>query len=143
MARSHLLRNTGILFIFFSISVNIPYWLLRRNFEYDDILRQPTEYVLTRFQAGGVSLILTWFTFALLALLFIPVSMLLQKSLSRPDTPYLAIATLMGVFSGVLQGSGLMRWVFVVPVLARLYVDPTVTDTTRAAVTVVYQAVHQ
>lgn len=36
-----------------------------------------------------------------------------------------------------------MRWVFVIPVLARLYVDPTSSDVTRAAVTVVYQAVHQ
>lgn len=143
MNRLHLLRTTGIVFILFAVLINIPYWLLTQTFEYDDILRQPTEYVLTRFHASGASLILTWFAFALLALLFIPASALLQKSLSRPDTLYLGTATLMGVLSGVLQAIGLMRWVFVVPVLARLYVDPTATDATRAAVAVAYQAVHQ
>jgi hypothetical protein len=110
--RSHLLKITGIGFIFFAISANIPYWLLAQNFEYDDILRQPTEYVLTRFQAGGSGLILTWFAFSLCALLFVPMAALLQFTLSRRDTPYLSVATLMGMVSGVLQAIGLMRWVF-------------------------------
>jgi hypothetical protein len=143
MNRIQLFRFTGILFVIFAVSINIPYWLLTKNFEYDDILRQPPEYVLTRFHAGGTGLILTWFAFAILALLFIPASTLLQKLLSREDTPYLATATLMGVISGVLQAVGLMRWVFVIPVLAKIYVNPTATDSTRAAVLVVFQAVHQ
>jgi Domain of unknown function (DUF4386) len=143
MNRIQLFRFTGILFVIFAASINIPYWLLTKNFEYDDILRQPPEYVLTRFHAGGTGLILTWFAFAILALLFIPASTLLQKLLSREDTPYLATATLMGVISGVLQAVGLMRWVFVIPVLAKIYVNPTATDSTRAAVLVVFQAVHQ
>lgn len=141
--RSPLLKITGLGFILFAISANVPYWLLAQNFEYDDILRQPTEYVLTRFQAGGSGLILTWFAFALCALLFLPVVALLQRVLFRRNTPYLAVATLMGMMSGVLQAIGLMRWVFVVPVLARLYVDPNASEASRAAVEVVYQAVHQ
>lgn len=36
-----------------------------------------------------------------------------------------------------------MRWVFVIPVLANLYTDPQASATTREAVSVVYQAVHQ
>ena len=143
MKSLHLPRITGIVFILFAVAVNVPYWRLEQTFEYDEILRQSTDYVLTRFHAGGASLILTWFVFALLALLFIPVSVLLQKSLSRPDTPYLEATTLIGIFSGVLQAIGRIRWVFVVPVLACAYVDPAATDATRAAVTIVYQAIHQ
>lgn len=143
MNRKQLIKTTGILFIAFSGLINIPYWLLTQNFEYDDILRQSPDAVLTKFHAGGSGLILTWFAFAMLALLFIPASAFLQKALSREDTPYLPAATLMGIASAVLQAIGLMRWVFVIPVLARLYVDPATDDATRAAVTVVYQAVHQ
>ena len=143
MNRLQLVRTTGVLFILFSVLLNVPYWLLTQNFEYDDILRKPTNYVLTQFHAGGTGLILTWFFFALGALLFVPASALLQKVLGREDTPYLAAATLMGVMSAVLQSVGLMRWVFVIPILAKLYVDPAASEPTRAAVFVVYQAVHQ
>ncbi|RCJ32493.1 hypothetical protein A6770_18980 [Nostoc minutum NIES-26] len=141
--RVQLLRITGAVLTFLSISINIPYILLIQNFEYDDILRAPTNYILTKFHEGGSELIFTWFLFALLALLFIPASTFLQKVLTREDTVYLSAATLMGVLSGLLQSIGLMRWVFVVPVLADLYVQPTTDRATRSAVAVVFQAVHQ
>ncbi|WP_230966026.1 DUF4386 domain-containing protein [Nostoc sp. NZL] len=128
MNRLQVARTTGVLFIVFSLLLNIPYYLLIQNFEYDDILRKPTDYVLTQFHAGGAGLILTWFSFALVVLLFIPTSVLFQKVLGREDTPYLSAATLMGVLSGLVQSVGLMRWVFVLPVLANLYVDPSAID---------------
>jgi preprotein translocase subunit SecG len=143
MNRLQLVRTTGILLIFLVVLSNIPYSLLIQTFEYDDILRKPVGYVLTRFHAGGTALILTWFTFGLAALLFIPTSILLHKILNREDAPYLTIATFMGAISGILQAVGLMRWVFVVPVLATIYTDKTASTATREAVSVVYQAVHQ
>lgn len=33
-----------------------PFLVLQRTFEYPDILRKPTDYVLDRFQKGGPSL---------------------------------------------------------------------------------------
>ncbi|MCC5640075.1 DUF4386 domain-containing protein [Nostoc sp. CHAB 5844] len=143
MTRSHLVKITGILFIALVVLLNIPYMLLIQNFEYDDILREPVDYVLQRFQAGGAGLIATWFTFGFAALLFIPASTLLHKIIAQDDMPYLATATLIGALSGILQSVGLMRWVFVVPVLANLYTSSTATTATREAVSVVYQAVHQ
>ncbi len=142
-----LLRTTGILLILLVILSNIPYVLLIQTFGYDDILREPVDVVLTRFQAGGTGLILTWFGFGLAALLLIPTSFLLYSviklSANRSQSPFLLVATLMGALSGILQAIGLMRWVFVVPVLARLYTDPNVSVMTREAVGVVYQVVHQ
>ena len=38
---------------------------------------------------------------------------------------------------------GLLRWSFVVPVLAKLYTAPTSNDTTKETVTVIFQAIHQ
>ncbi|MBW4658224.1 MAG: DUF4386 domain-containing protein [Drouetiella hepatica Uher 2000/2452] len=142
MNRLPLIRTTGLLLISLVLLLNIPYTLLIQTFEYDDILRQPVGDVLTKFHAGGTSLILTWFAFGLAAFLFIPASLLLHKVLDRPDTPYLTIATFMGGLSGILQAIGLMRWVFVVPLLANLYVTSS-SSATREAVSVVYQAVHQ
>lgn len=142
MNRLQLVRLTGLLFICLVVLLNIPYLLLIQRFEYDDILRQSVDNVLTKFHAGGTSLIITWFVFGLAALLFIPASILLHKIIAHKDMPYLVTATVAGAFSGILQSVGLMRWVFVVPVLANLYT--TTTDTvTRRAVSVTYQAVHQ
>ncbi|MDX2216777.1 MAG: DUF4386 domain-containing protein [Oculatellaceae cyanobacterium bins.114] len=147
MSRLQLARTTGILFILLVVLSNIPYTLLIQTFGYDDILREPVDVVLTQFHAGGTRLILTWFAFGLAALLFIPASLLLHQVLHghmhRHHSPYLAIATFMGALSGVLQAIGLMRWVFVVPVLANLYTAPNASATTREAVSVIYQAVHQ
>lgn len=143
MSRLQLVRSTGILLIFLVLLSNIPYILLIQTFEYDDILRQPVDYVLTQFHAGGARLILTWFTFGIAALLFIPASILLHKVLDRKDTPYLTTATFLGAISGILQAVGLMRWVFVVPILANVYTNTNTSTATREAVIVVYQAVHQ
>jgi hypothetical protein len=43
----------------------------------------------------------------------------------------------------VLAVVGLTRWLFVVPVLARLYTDPASSEMTRTSVLVTYQAIHQ
>jgi Domain of unknown function (DUF4386) len=75
--------------------------------------------------------------------LFIPVSILLHKVMMCDDTPYLAAATTMGAASGVLQSIGLMRWVFVVPILSNLYLAPNASPGTHEAVSVVFQAIHQ
>lgn len=148
MNRLQLVRTTGILLILLVILSNIPYTLLIQTFGYDDILREPVEVVLTKFKSGGTELILTWFAFGLAALLFVPASLMLHQVVNdvqtqRRDLPYLSISTLMGALSGVLQAIGLMRWVFVVPVLANLYTAPTTSTTVREAVSVVYLAVHQ
>lgn len=143
MNRLQLVRATGIILILLVVLLNIPYALLIQNFEYDDILRKPVGYVLTKFHAGGAGLILTWFAFGLAALLLIPASTLLHQVLACEDMPYLTTATAMGAISGILQSVGLMRWVFVIPVLANLYTAPTASPATREAAIVVYQAVHQ
>jgi hypothetical protein len=147
MNRLPPVRATGILLILLVILSNIPYVLLIQTFGYDDILREPVDVVLTTFHAGGTPLILTWFGFGWAALLFIPASLLLHSILNLPTQPnqsaYLSLATLMGALSGILQAIGLMRWVFVVPVLANLYTNPNTSGTMRETVSVVYQAVHQ
>jgi len=147
MHRLRLARITGSLLILMVILSNIPYILLIQTFGYDDILREPVDVVLTTFHAGGSRLILTWFGFGLSALLLIPASVLLQSVMNfskyHSDSLHLAIATLMGALSGILQAIGLMRWVFVVPILANLYTNPASSTTTREAVSVVYQVVHQ
>ncbi len=136
-------KLTGILFIVGALLINIPYTLLIMNFEYPDILREPTGYILMQYQMGGTELLLTWFAFAWVGLPILFAILMLQKILNREDTPYLIIGTIAGAIGGIAQIIGILRWTFVVPILARIYSDPNASMSTKETVIIVFQAVHQ
>lgn len=136
-------RLTGILFILGAVLVNIPYTLLIMNFDYPNNLREPTGNILTRYQQGGTGLIFTWLAFAWAGIPLLFAIVMLQKVLEREDTPYLWSGTVAGIIGGIVQMIGLLRWTFVIPVLARTYADATASAATRESAVVVFQAVHQ
>ena len=135
-------RATAVLLIVVPILFNIGFFLLQTSFEYPDILRQPPDDILRRFQAGGPSLIATWYLFALSPALFIPAAVLLGRAFPRQST-WLVLATPFAVIAGFAQVLGLLRWPFLVPTLAATYLDPGSTDATRAAALTVFTAFHQ
>jgi hypothetical protein len=134
---------TGVLLILTPIAFNVFFTLLSVTFGYPDILREPTGYVLRRFDAGSSSLVAIWYGFMLTAVLFVPLAVLVHKVLARRDTPYMATATAFGVLGGVVQFLGLIRWPILVPYLAETYLDPASSAATRESIAVVFQAFNQ
>jgi hypothetical protein len=134
---------TGLLLIIVPMAFNITFFLLQKAFEYPDILRQPTESILRRFQQGGPSLRRLWYAFAFAAVLFTPVPVLVQQVFGADAPWYLAIGTVLGVLAGLVQFLGLIRWPFLVPSLAELYTDPQSSQATRDSVAVTFQAFHR
>jgi hypothetical protein len=143
MSKNRFQKLTGSLFIAGAILINIPYTLLIMNFEYPDILRESTGYILTQFYMGGNKLIFTWLAFAWVGLPLLFAIIMLQKVLKREDAPYLGSATVVGVVGAITQMLGLLRWSFVVPILAQIYVDPDSNNATKEAVLVSFQVIHQ
>lgn len=138
-----LITLTGLLLISVPIAFNVTFFLLQRAFEYPDILRKPTDYVLRRFKEGGAPLRRIWYAFAFSAVLFTPVPILVQQ-VFQPAAPwYLMVGTALGVLAGAVQVLGLIRWPFLVPSLADMYTDPGSTQATRDSVAVVFQAFHR
>ena len=109
----------GLLLIVVSIAFNSAFALLAARFNYPDILREPTAGVLAKFRAGGTSLVLLWWAFALTALLMVPLVVLLSNAISDADSGLIATAKAVGVLAAVVQFLGLIRWPFLVPYLAR------------------------
>jgi len=134
---------TAILLIVLPIAFNATFFLLQRTFEYPDILRQPTEHILTRFRQGGQRLIACWYAFMLASLLFIPAAVLVPLILAPKDVPYLTVTMVVGVLAALVQFLGLIRWPFLVPHLAKTFLDPAASQATRDAVAVVFQAFHR
>jgi hypothetical protein len=130
-----------------AVLIAAPLWfkvnvaLLGKRFEYPDILRRPTSEVLERFRAGGAGLILLWWTFMLSGLLLIAGAVLLGQVLGFGGI--VPLATAIGVLAGLVQMLGLLRWVYLVPALARSYADPSLGPEQREMQVAVFRALHQ
>ena len=134
---------TGLLLIIVPIAFNVTFLLLGRTFEYPDILRKPTDYILRQFKAGGASLRRLWYAFTFSAVLFAVVPVMVQQ-IFQPNVPwFLLVGTTIGVLASAVQFLGLIRWPFLVTTLADLYTEPEATQSTRDAVVVVFQAFHR
>ena len=143
MNDASLRKLAGVVLILTPVAFNVFFTLLSVTFEYPDILREPASYVLRSFDAGGSELVAIWYGFMLTAVLFVPLTVMVHKVLTREDTPYMGVATAFGIVAGVVQFLGLVRWPFLVPYLADTYLDPASSDATRESVAVVFQAFNQ
>jgi hypothetical protein len=130
----------GLLLIAVPLAFNAAFALLAARFDYPDILRRPTGDVLAAFRAGGTSLVLLWWAFALTAVLLAPVVVLLSSAVSDADATLLHVATTVGVLAALVQFLGLVRWPFLVPYLARVAAEPDASPARREAVDVVFQS---
>ena len=133
----------GVLFVVLPLAYNVLFARLAKTFDYPDVLRRPTAEVLQRFAAGGSRLVLTWWGFAMSALLLAPAVALLSSALPDASPSVLAVATTTGVLASLVQLLGLVRWPFAVPHLARLAADPASSESTLGAVDVTFQTLNR
>lgn len=143
MSTKRFIQLTGLFLIVGSVLVNIPYILLILNFDYPEILRAPVDQILTQYQAGGSSLMFTWLAFAWVGLPMLFGAILLNRILEQENSLFLETATTIGVIGFVVQVIGLLRWAFVVPVIARLYTDPETLITIKQSLAVLFMGIHQ
>jgi hypothetical protein len=130
----------GLLLIAVPLAFNAAFALLAARFDYPDVLRRPTPDVLAAFRAGGTSLVLLWWAFALTAVLLVPVVVLLSRAVSDADAALLDVATTVGVLAALVQFLGLVRWPFLVPYLARADAEPDASPARREAIDIVFQS---
>jgi hypothetical protein len=130
----------GLLLIVVPIAFNVAFALLAARFDYPDILREPTADVLAKFSAGGTSLVLVWWAFALTAVLMVPLVVLLSNAIGDADPALIAVATTVGVLAALVQFVGLIRWPFLVPYLARTAAAPDTSPAQRETVDIVFQS---
>ena len=131
----------GLLLILGAVGVFIPYTILTIVFDYPDILRLDPGFILTKFHEGGSSLILTWFLFAILGIPLIIAYILIGQKLEN-KLSFVRWATTLGVISGIVQIIGLLRWTFVVPVLANNFVT-AVSEASKESSKIAFQVIHQ
>src|SRR5918996_5907155 len=117
---------------------NVLYTMLARSFDYPEVLRRPTGDVLERFSAGGGRMLVTWWAFAMSAVLLAPTAVLVSDTLGDANATLLTVATVIGLIASVVQFLGLIRWPFAVPHLAREMTNPASSESTKASVDVTF-----
>jgi len=115
--------------------------MLTMIFEYPLILRQDTGTILTKFHEGGIRLIWTWFAFAIAGISLIPAYILIGQKLETKSS-LVQVATIIGVIGLIVHMIGLLRWTFVVPVLANSFVNAMDEETKPAAI-IAFKTIHQ
>jgi hypothetical protein len=118
----------------------VSFALLGSRFDYPDILRRPTSEVLARFGDGGTPLVLIWWGFALTAVLFAPLVVLVSAAIPDADSTLLGMTTTVGVLAALVQFLGLIRWPFLVPYLASEARQAPPGSPRHEAIDVVFQA---
>ena len=137
----NLEKTIGLLLITGAVGVLIPYTILTVIFDYPIILRQDPGVILTKFHAGGTSLIFTWWAFAMLGIPLL-VAYILIGQLFESKLEFIRWVTIIGIISGIVQIIGLLRWVFVIPVIADRYISAG-DDATKAAAKISFLVIHQ
>ena len=133
--------TAGIFLILAPLWFNASFALLGKRFDYPNILRKPAAEILDRFHAGGSTLVLLFWMFMLSGLLLIPVVVLFGQALGF--TGIVPLAVVIGVLAGLVQMLGLLRWVYLVPLLARMNADARLASGQRESTLVVFRAMHQ
>ena len=137
----HTNKLIGIFFIVGAIALFIPYTVLTIIFEYPMILRQDTSASLIKFHECGNTLIWTWFCFAVTGIPLLPAYILSGQQLEKYSA-WIRVATNIGVIGLIVQMIGLLRWTFVVPVLANAFVSAT-DEATKSAAIIAFKTIHQ
>ena len=130
----------GLLMMVGSILLLVTFTALTMIFNSPTILREDPGVILQTFHDGGTLLIGAWWAFAMVGLPLIEAAILLGQELES-KLYYVRWATSIGIIGFIVQIIGLLRWTFVVPVLANTYI--TGDQVTKSATIVVFQTIHQ
>jgi hypothetical protein len=133
-------KAIGISLIMGALGVLIPYIILASLFDYPNILREEPGVILVKFNEGGQQLIWTWWAFAMLGLPLLKAYVLIGQKLESQFT-FVRWVTTVGIIGLIVQMIGLLRWTFVVPVLANNFIAGS--EVTKEATRIGFLMIHQ
>jgi hypothetical protein len=137
------MRLAGIWFAIVPALFIILFELVSMYFNYPDILREPSGHILELYLSKLPNLLVYCYLLMFAGFLFVPLSVIAHKLLDTGEKSLLLqIGTITGIVAGTINVLGTFRWVWLVPNLAYLYVDPTVSQATKDAVVVTFESFH-
>lgn len=138
-----ILGVTALLLVLEFVLQTVALVVLGAAIDWPASLDEPASVNLPLITEQRGAVILGYGSYLLYSILIFPLAFLLYRVLTdrgAPASPLLAIAVGFGVVSALARSLGIVRWLFMMPVLAGIYLDPNASETTREAVAVTYEA---
>lgn len=134
---------TALLLVLEVILQTVALVVLGAAIDWPASLDEPAGVNLPLITERRGAVILGYGSYLLYSILILPLALLLYRVLADRGTqasPLLAIAAGFGAVSALARSLGIVRWLFMMPVLAEIYLDPNASGATREAVSVTYEA---
>ncbi len=139
-----LYRATALLLILEPVFMLTAFSVLSSSINWPASLDEPASVNLPLITQQSGAVILGYGSYLLFSLLILPISVMLYFALKgREASPLLAVAAAVGVVSALARALGIGRWLFLMPALAEVYLDPGSSQATREAVEVAYAAFNE
>lgn len=141
MTMANFRKLTGFMFIL------TPVWLFANSrvlgsvSGFPDIQFAGVDTLLTRVHQSGTTGIIVWYIYIVPGVLYIASTVMLHKVLEPERIPWFGVATTMGVVAWAVQFFGLVRWIFVYPYLADVWVGTT-DPNTKQSVEIVFNVIN-
>lgn len=142
MKPQNKLQNSSIiLLLVMMITVTAPVIILGANFNFPDILRQPAANAFTLFRENQTIIVFGYYIFLLSSLLFIPLTIILQKALYQTkNKTALHLFFGFGLATAIFQCIGFVRWIFVMPFLTESYFN---NPESQKTITIIYEMLNR
>jgi hypothetical protein len=108
---------------------------------FPDIQFAGVDTLLTRVHASGTLGVIVWYIYIIPGIFYIASTVMLHKVLEPERIPWFGVATTMGVVAWAIQFFGLVRWIFVYPYLANVWVG-TNDPRTKETVTIIFNTIN-
>lgn len=142
---NRLARNTAVLLLIEAFLIFVPLVILGAAIEWPASLGDPASIALPRLIENAPAVRNGYFAYLVYSILFWPVAYLTSRVINGegPLSPILQIANGFAALSTVARTIGIIRWLFPMPILARLYVDPATSEATRVAIEITYVTLNE
>mmetsp|Transcript_30179 Transcript_30179/g.61268 ORF Transcript_30179/g.61268 Transcript_30179/m.61268 type:complete len:280 (-) Transcript_30179:1057-1896(-) len=135
-------RNATVtLLIIFVVLIFVPLGILGAAIDWPNNLSEDADHNLPLLLEEQQSVFWGYFIYLIYSILFYPVAYMMGRYIAGSGgvfSPWLHLGSGFAALSAVTRAIGLSRWLFAMPTLARIYVDPNTTETMREAVVVSY-----
>lgn len=138
---ANLQRAAAILLVIEALLIFVPTFILGAAINWPASLDEPASINLPLVLAQYPAVIVGYGAYLVYSLLFWPVAYLTGRAIVGHDRDNLLfqIASGFAALSALARALGIVRWLFAMPVLARLYTDPAASSEQQATVSVVYE----
>jgi Domain of unknown function (DUF4386) len=134
----------GWLLIAESLLIFVPLTVLGSAINWPKSLSDPADKILPLLVENASAVRFGYLVYLVYSILFWVIASLTIQVLSdeESDSIWLRIANGFGIASAVTRCLGIIRWLVVMPALATLYTDSTISTSTRESFAVVYRALN-